>query len=93
MATAATCQWALSLVVTDIGNTRNLSGDYFEHEPRPCATWAVHSIMWLVIRCGHVAKAAIVWRAKQSLALEAPLSMRRSTDSCAGNGAEFATVS
>ena len=55
--------------------------------------WAVHSIMWLVIRCAHVAKAAIVCRAKQGLALEAPLSMTRSTDSCAGNGAEFATVS
>ncbi len=62
----------MSLVATEIGNTRYLSRAYFEHHyPDHMRRGAVHYIMWLVVHPSHVAKGAIVRLAREGLALEA----------------------
>ncbi len=62
----------MSLVATEIGNTRYLSRAYFEHHyPDHMRRSAVHYIMWLVVHPSHVAKGAIVRLAREGLALEA----------------------
>ena len=62
----------MCLVATDIGRTRYLSREYFEHHyPDHMRRSAVHYIMWLVIHPAHVAKGAIVRLAREGLALEA----------------------
>jgi hypothetical protein len=62
----------MSLVATEIGNTRYLSRAYFEHHyPDHMRRNAVHYIMWLVVHPSHVAKGAIVRLAREGLSLEA----------------------
>jgi len=62
----------MTLVATDIGSTRYLSRQYFEHHyPDHMRRGAVHYIMWLVVHPAHAARGALVRLAREGMALEA----------------------
>lgn len=62
----------MTLVATDIGATRYLSRQYFEHHyPDHMRRGAVHYIMWLVVHPAHAARGALVQLAREGMALEA----------------------
>ncbi|MGB8858863.1 MAG: hypothetical protein WCC60_06385 [Ilumatobacteraceae bacterium] len=62
----------MTLVATDIGNTRYLSRAYFERcYPDHMRRGVVHYIMWLVVHPAHTARGALLRLVKEGMTLEA----------------------